>query len=50
MSYPNLTDDELILFVYVNRMHDPLALELADRLETARDQLAETTQQSNPNR
>lgn len=50
MSYPNLTDDELLRIVYAERMHDPLALELADRLETALDHLAETIHPStNPN-
>ncbi len=50
MSYTNLTDDELLLIVYAERMHDPLALELADRLETAGDHLAATNDTSTPNR
>ena len=50
MSYTNLTDDELLLIVYAERTHDHLTLELADRLETALDHLAETNHPSNPNR
>lgn len=49
MSYTHLTDDELLLLVYAERIQDPLALEVAGRLDSTLDRLAATNYPSNPN-